>query len=676
MDDYLYLFDIQNDYYSISKHAVSRFCLPNYHFCDATKAYNYFVYEDDLPLLFDEFNKIKLGEITEHSLHYRWLDRQHNPVWINCRGDVILDEFNKPLYLIGCVNEIGKRQKADNISGLLREPCLEEYVSSKSKNNITGYFMQIGIDDFDEINGRFGLKCGDEILKQFSMCMQSCINENQKIYELGNGRFIIMDLANHTKEDILELYDELKKSVEVALEENVYRVVYTISVGIVEIDKGKIYSYDTNYSGFLELKAQREEMEAATERKRQSILRVELEWVKRGARARSTKQKARLERYEEMKNQHGPQSDGQVSMSSITTRMGNTTIEIDGISKSYGNHTFIRDFSYIFLKNDRVGFVGTNGCGKTTLMKMLAGREEPDSGTIKVGQTIKIGYYSQEIETSKEAGIAYMDPNMRVIDYIRETAEFVRTEDGLISASAMLERFLFPPQAQYSLIGKLSGGERRRLNLLRVLMESPNVLILDEPTNDLDISTLTILEDYLDHYQGIVIIVSHDRYFLDRTVNRIFAFEDGGVLKQYEGGYTDYALKAGEAAQCNLSVQDGIITSGSNADSAANTNSSADGSAEAGGRAAYDNYRANRERKLKFSYKEKMEYETIEQDILDLEEKLESLDNEMAANATNSKRLSELAAEREQTEADLEHKMERWEYLEELAEKINAQNEN
>ena len=441
----------------------------------------------------------------------------------------------------------------------------------------------------------------------------------------------------------------------------------SVSNRIVEIDKGKIYSYDTNYSGFLELKAQREEMEAATERKRQSILRVELEWVKRGARARSTKQKARLERYEEMKNQHGPQSDGQVSMSSITTRMGNTTIEIDGISKSYGGHTFIRDFSYIFLKNDRVGFVGTNGCGKTTLMKLLAGREEPDSGSIKVGQTIRIGYYSQEIETSKEAGIAYMDPKMRVIDYIRETAEFVRTEDGLLSASAMLERFLFPPEAQYSLIGKLSGGERRRLNLLRVLMESPNVLILDEPTNDLDISTLTILEDYLDHYQGIVIVVSHDRYFLDRTVNRIFAFEAGGVLRQYEGGYTDYALKAGESAQCNLSVQDGIFSA------AAGGTAGADTGSEAGGRAAYENYRANRERKLKFSYKEKQEYETIEQDILDLEEKLESLDAEMAANATNSKRLSELAAEREQTEADLEHKMERWEYLEELAEKINAQ---
>ena len=440
----------------------------------------------------------------------------------------------------------------------------------------------------------------------------------------------------------------------------------SVSNRIVEIDKGKIYSYDTNYSGFLELKAQREEMEAATERKRQSILRVELEWVKRGARARSTKQKARLERYEEMKNQHGPQSDGQVSMSSITTRMGNTTIEIDGISRSYGGHTFIRYFSYIFLKNDRVGFVGTNGCGKTTLMKLLAGREEPDSGSIKVGQTIRIGYYSQEIETSKEAGIAYMDPKMRVIDYIRETAEFVRTEDGLISASAMLERFLFPPQAQYSLIGKLSGGERRRLNLLRVLMESPNVLILDEPTNDLDISTLTILEDYLDHYQGIVIVVSHDRYFLDRTVNRIFAFEAGGVLRQYEGGYTDYALKAGESAQCNLSVQDGIISSTAGGTEGADTDS------EAGGRAAYENYRANRERKLKFSYKEKQEYETIEQDILDLEEKLESLDAEMAANATNSKRLSELAAEREQTEADLEHTLARWDDLAERAVKIHA----
>ena len=495
---------------------------------------------------------------------------------------------------------------------------------------------------------------------------------------LGREELLILDEpTNHLDQGMatwLENYLKRRKGALIMVTHDRY-FLDSVTNRIVEIDKGQFYSYQTNYSGYLELKAQREEMAVATERKRQSVLRVELEWIRRGARARSTKQKAHIQRYEELRDQKGPEFDSKVEMGSISTRMGRTTVELHHICKGYEGRELIRDFSYIFLKNDRVGFVGTNGCGKTTLMKMLAGREEPDSGTIKVGQTIKIGYYSQEIESSKEAGIAYMDPNMRVIDYIRETAEFVRTEDGLISASAMLERFLFPPQAQYSLIGKLSGGERRRLNLLRVLMESPNVLILDEPTNDLDISTLTILEDYLDHYQGIVIIVSHDRYFLDRTVNRIFAFEDGGVLKQYEGGYTDYALKAGEAAQCNLSVQDGIVGS-SNTGLKANADVSADGAAETGGRAAYDNYRANRERKLKFSYKEKMEYETIEQDILDLEEKLESLDNEMAANATNSKRLSELAAEREQTEADLEHKMERWEYLEELAEKINAQNEN
>ena len=430
----------------------------------------------------------------------------------------------------------------------------------------------------------------------------------------------------------------------------------SVSNRIAEIDKGKIYSYDTNYSGFLELKAQREEMEAATERKRQSILRVELEWVKRGARARSTKQKARLERYEEMKNQHGPQSDGQVSMSSITTRMGNTTIEIDGISKSYGGHMFIRDFSYIFLKNDRVGFVGTNGCGKTTLMKLLAGREEPDSGSIKVGQTIRIGYYSQEIETSKEAGIAYMDPKMRVIDYIRETAEFVRTEDGLISASAMLERFLFPPQAQYSLIGKLSGGERRRLNLLRVLMESPNVLILDEPTNDLDIQTLTILEDYLDHFDGIIITVSHDRYFLDRIVNRIFSFEGDGKVRQFEGGYSDYLIRK---------ELEGLDTEMSPKGHAAAT----EGQSKKGESSSKDTWK-QRKPKFKFTYKEQREFETIDDDIAKLEEKLETLDAQIAANATNSVKLRELMDKKEEAGNELDEKMERWVYLNDLNEKI------
>lgn len=465
----------------------------------------------------------------------------------------------------------------------------------------------------------------------------------------------------------------------------------SVSNRIVEIDKGKIYSYETNYSGFLELKTQREEMALASERKRQSILRVELEWVKRGARARSTKQKARLERYEELKNQSGPAKDGKVEMSSVATRMGRTTVEVENLCKSYEGKVLINDWTYTFLKNDRIGIVGTNGCGKTTLMKMLCGRVEPDSGSIVVGQTIKIGYYSQEIETSKEAGIAYMDPKLRVIDYIKETAEYVRTEEGLISASAMLERFLFPSEAQYSLIGKLSGGEKRRLNLLRVLMEAPNVLILDEPTNDLDITTLTILEDYLDHYQGIVITVSHDRYFLDRVVRRIFAFEEGGVLRQYEGGYTDYMLKVEDDRTMAKAGMDGVTSGAFGGKTAGGmvrlddtTGAAAKARSEEGvgsangegeelpltGRAAYEAAKASREKKLKFTFKEQKEYETIEEDIAALEEKIEALEADIVKNSRDFVKLNELTKEKEAAEAALEEKMERWEYLEDLAERI------
>ena len=317
---------------------------------------------------------------------------------------------------------------------------------------------------------------------------------------------------------------------------------------IVEIDKGKIYSYQTNYSGFLELKTQRQEMEVASERKRQSILRVELEWIRRGARARSTKQKAHIQRYEELRDKQAPVQDSQVELSSISTRLGKTTVELDHICKSYGEKKLIDDFSYNFLKGNRVGFIGPNGCGKSTLMKMIAGIISPDSGKVIIGQTVKMGYYAQEIASEKptdetEIDLSYMDPNQRVIDYVKDTAEYIQTVDGLMSASVMLDRFLFPPEKQYSLIGKLSGGEKKRLNLLRVLASSPNLLILDEPTNNLDIATLTILEDYLDRYEGIVVTVSHDRYFLDRTMRRIFAFEGDGKIRQYEGGYTDYALK-------------------------------------------------------------------------------------------------------------------------------------
>ena len=428
---------------------------------------------------------------------------------------------------------------------------------------------------------------------------------------------------------------------------------------IVEVDKGAIYSYDTNYSGYLARKAEREESVQASERKRQTILRKELEWVKRGARARTTKQKGRLQRYEELKNQDAPQTDASVEMSSVYSRMGRTTIELDQIGKSYGEKVLIDDFSYIFLKGDRVGFVGANGSGKTTLMKMIAGRVEPDHGMITVGSTIKIGYYSQEIETGKDAGIAYMDPEEKVIDYIKNTAEYVRTTDGLVSASNMLERFLFPASAQYSPIGKLSGGEKRRLNLLRVLMEAPNVLILDEPTNDLDTRTLAILEDYLDNYEGIVITVSHDRYFLDRVVRRIFAFEANGVVRQYEGGYTDYVNRLAEQGMTPAETW-GLETA-------------SDMMAQEKEPKADSTATWTHEKKLKFTYNEQREYETIEDDIAALEAKVEQLDADMAANATNSVKLGELLAEKEAAEQQLEEKMERWEYLEELAAKIAAQ---
>lgn len=444
---------------------------------------------------------------------------------------------------------------------------------------------------------------------------------------------------------------------------------------IVEIDKGKIYSYQANYSGYLELKTQRQEMETASERKRQSILRVELEWIQRGARARSTKQKARIQRYEELRDRENPAQDSQMELSSISTRMGKTTVELENICKAYGDRKLIEDFSYIFLKGDRVGFIGPNGCGKSTLMKIIAGIIPQDSGQVIIGQTVKMGYYAQEIASEKnedenEIDLSYMDPNQRVIDYVKDTAEYIQTVDGVISASVLLERFLFPPEKQYSPIGKLSGGEKKRLNLLRVLATSPNFILLDEPTNNLDIATLTILEDYLDRYDGIVVTVSHDRYFLDRTMKRIFAFEGDGKLKQYEGGYTDYVNRL--AAEGRTPGETGLNQSagaaGSTLGNSKNQESGENGTVKADSTATW-----KQKKKLKFSYKEQKEYETIEDDIAALEQKLEDLDNEMAENATNAAKLRELVEEKENAEKMLEEKMDRWEYLEELAAKIAGQ---
>lgn len=449
---------------------------------------------------------------------------------------------------------------------------------------------------------------------------------------------------------------------------------------IVEIDKGKIYSYQANYSGFLKLKSEREDMLLASDRKRKSILRNELEWIMRGARARSTKQKARIERYEELKNMKSPTEVENVEMSSVSSRLGRTTVELHNISKAYGDKVLFKDFSYIFLKNDRIGFIGDNGCGKTTLMKIIARRIEPDSGELVVGQTVKIGYYSQEIENDESAGIAYMNPAIRVIDYIKETAEYVKTVDGTVTASQMLEKFLFNPEKQYSLIGKLSGGEKRRLNLLRVLMEAPNVLILDEPTNDLDITTLTILEDYLDKFNGIVIEVSHDRYFLDRTVKRIFAFEGNGVINQYEGGYSDYVLrKEMNEVEVGENALTGIKGSGKNKNVVSLKGNEKSKVTKGGEDSAEDSTKngsassdRNTNRKPKFSYKEQREYDTIESEVSELEDKISNLEKEIESNATDFVKLGELTKEKEQAEALLEEKMDRWVYLEELAEKIAA----
>lgn len=517
----------------------------------------------------------------------------------------------------------------------------------------------------------------DELVKAKAMMTRLGITDfEQKTSELSGGQrkrlalvsvlitpcdiLILDEPTNHLDSEMAEWLENQLRGFRGALVMVTHDRYFLDSVTnrIIELDKGKIYSYNEKYSGFLERKAEREASAKASERKRQSILRKEIEWMQRGARARSTKQKAHIQRYENLKNQKGIVQDEKIELSSIKSRMGKTTIELENISKAYDCKVLINDFSYNFLKGDRVGFVGKNGCGKTTLMKIIDGRIEPDSGSVNIGQTIKIGYYTQELENNKEAGIAYMNPDDRVIDYIKNTAEFVRTKEGLVSASVMLERFLFEPSQQYSKIEKLSGGEKRRLNLLRVLMEAPNVLILDEPTNDLDIETMTILEDYLDSFDGIVITVSHDRYFLDRVVRRIFSFEENGVIDQYEGGYTDYINRKKEKG---LLEENALLK----------TKSSSAGKSDSD-KTEKEEYKI-RNKKLKFSYNEQREYETIEDDIAKLEEKIEKLDGEIVKNATNSVKLRELMESKEETETLLMEKMDRWEYLEDLAKKIEEQ---
>lgn len=448
--------------------------------------------------------------------------------------------------------------------------------------------------------------------------------------------------TNHLDSEMIEwLEDYLKKykGVVIMVTHDRY-FLDKVTNKILEISRGKLYGYEANYTQFLELKEQREEMELASERKRQSVLRMELEWAKRGCRARTTKQRARLERLEVLKGKKAPVQEQVAQIDSVETRMGKKTIELRHISKSYGGKKLIDDFSYIALKNQNIGIVGPNGCGKSTLLKIIAGIVQADEGEVEIGETIQIGYFAQEVPN--------MDTKQKVIDYVKDIAEYIPTREGRITASQMLERFLFTPDMQYAPIEKLSGGEKKRLYLLGILQAAPNVLIFDEANNDIDIPTMTILEDYLNSFQGIVITVSHDRYFLDNVVDRIFEFDGNGHLQQYEGGYTDYieakqkrGTEETEEKEKKVSVK--------------------------------NDWKQNRKKKLKFSYKEQREYETIDDDIAKLEEELYRIDGDMMKNATNSVKLSELTKEKEEKEMLLEEKMERWVYLNDLAEKIKEQ---
>lgn len=416
-----------------------------------------------------------------------------------------------------------------------------------------------------------------------------------------------------------------------------------VATKITELSRGKLFSYEANYSKYLELKAQRAEMEEAGERKRQSILRREAQWIMRGARARGTKSRERIERYEALSAQEAPEEESKVQMAALSSRLGRKTIELSHISKSFGEKKVIEDFSYGILRGDRIGIVGPNGAGKSTLLNLIAQRFLPDEGEIERGATVKIGYFTQE---GRE-----MDPQMRVYDYIREIAEQVETAEGTFSASQMLERFLFDSDLQYSLIGRLSGGEKRRLFLLAVLMQAPNILLLDEPTNDLDIETLGILEEYLEDFPGAVIAVSHDRYFLDKIADTIFEVDGSGKILRYTGNYSDYAEKRRETEKTEKK------------------------------KAEPQNEKNRKERpaapqKLKFSFKEQREFEQIDEEIAGLEERLKKCEAALAENAADYVKLEELTAQKEELGRLLEEKTDRWVYLNELAEKIAEQKES
>lgn len=491
-------------------------------------------------------------------------------------------------------------------------------------------------------------------------------NYNEKVGNLSGGQkkrialacalitpcemLILDEPTNHLDSDSIEWLEEYlnaRKGALLMITHDRY-FLDRVTNRIIELDRGNIYSYPGNYTSFLEMKIERLETEQVQEEKKNALIKNELKWVRRGAKARTTKQKARLQRFDELVSTESIRIRDDVDISLVGSRLGKKVVELYDVCKSFGDKTLIKDFNYIFLRTDRVGIIGENGAGKTTLVNLLRGKLSLDSGTIEIGDTVKISCFAQDNTN--------MDPKLRVIDYVKEGGEFIPVEDGTkISASSMSERFLFDSTMQYTPIEKLSGGERRRLHLLRVLMESPNFLILDEPTNDLDIETLKILEDFLDKFMGVVIVVSHDRYFLDRICNKIFSYEGNGLIKEYNGNYSDFLIskEIEKLQEDNNTLED----------------KSKDEKSKGTKERSKDN-------KPKFTFKEQKEFEGIDNDISKLEEKLENLDKDMAKNSSNYGKLNELMKEKEEAQKELEHKYERWEYLNEIAEAIEEYKTN
>lgn len=497
--------------------------------------------------------------------------------------------------------------------------------------------MELGLTDFDAPVKN--LSGGEK--KRVAMAAV-CVMQNELL--------ILDEPTNHLDSDTIEWLERYLKVFKGAIFMVTHDRYFLDRVcnRILELNQGKLYRHEGNYSAYLEGKQAREEMELATERKRATLYRRELEWIRRGAQARTTKSKSRIERFEELEKNKLSADDSKLQMSSVSSRLGRKVIELKNISKKYEGKTLIEDFTYTVLRNDRIGIIGNNGCGKSTLLKMIMGLEQPDTGLVEIGETVKIGYFSQENER--------LDESMRMIDYIQSIAFQVATIEGVATASQMLERFLFARHIHSVKINKLSGGEKRRLYLLGILMMAPNVLLLDEPTNDLDIDTLTILEDYLDTFPGAVIVVSHDRYFVDRIAIRTFAYEGNGKIGHYPGGYTDYMeiIKQEERSQKQDCVKNKVesITA---EDSSVKTKSD-------GGN-----------KKLKFSYNEQREFATIDDDIAEIESKLSNLEERIKKETSDYSKLQELLTEKAKLEAKLSEKMDRWVYLNDLAEQIDKQ---